>query len=128
MKATEREFHLGDVLSITTSRLVSPTGVDAPYDILNFMTGDSLSTTQLPRAADECKPHLLKQFPQLKKVSVSDCNTKNWREWLDRQVAKYGEKFVVKALPRGTHKSKDPVSETLEKLGGKKKVIVVVTK
>ena len=60
-----KQFHLGDVLSITTGRLVSPRHIDGVYDILNFMTGDNLFTHQLPRASDECKPYLVEQFPQL---------------------------------------------------------------
>ena len=60
-----KQFHLGDVLSITTGRLVSPRHIDGVYDILNFMTGDNLFTHQLPRAFDECKPYLVAQFPQL---------------------------------------------------------------
>ena len=72
-----KKFHLGDVLSITTGRLVSPRHMDGVYDILNFMTGDNLFTHQLPRASDECKPHLLAQFPQLAEVDTSGVNGKN---------------------------------------------------
>jgi hypothetical protein len=39
---TTRPFHLGDVLTITTGRLVSPRHMDGVYDVLNFMTGDNL--------------------------------------------------------------------------------------
>ena len=60
-----KKFHLGDVLSTTTERLVSPRHISGVYDILNFMTGDDLFTHQLPRASEECKPYLLEQFPQL---------------------------------------------------------------
>lgn len=64
-----KDFHLGDVLSITTGVLVSFRSMEGIYDILNFMTGDDLFTHQLPRATDECKPHLLEQFPELKEGS-----------------------------------------------------------
>jgi len=111
---TEREFHVGDVLSITTGRLVSPRHMDGIYDILDFMTGDSLFTHQLPRVSDECKPYLLEQFPELKGVDASGVNTKNWKEWLDEQVAKYGEKLVVKLIPKTAHTVKNPVEEMFE--------------
>jgi hypothetical protein len=65
-----KRYHLGDILSITTGRLVSPRHMDGVYDILNFMTGDDLYTHQLPRAADECRPYLAKQFPQLSKIDL----------------------------------------------------------
>ena len=60
-----KEFSLGDVLSITTGRLLSERRMDGIYDILNWMTGDNLFTHQLPRAAKECKPWLIEQYPQL---------------------------------------------------------------
>lgn len=46
-------FHLGQLLSITTSKLVSPVGsspIQGVYEILDFLTKDSLFTHQLPRA------------------------------------------------------------------------------
>ncbi len=60
-----KNFDIGDVLSVTTGRLVSPRGGEGVYDILNFLTGDNLVTHQLPRAMKECKPWLRTQFPQL---------------------------------------------------------------
>ena len=59
-----KQFHLGDVLSITPGRLVSPRHMEGVYEILNFMTVDNLFTHQLPRACDECGPYLVEQFPQ----------------------------------------------------------------
>lgn len=53
---TTKTFHIGDILSVTTSRLVSPSHIDGVYSILNWMTCDNLYTHQLPRAADECAP------------------------------------------------------------------------
>lgn len=58
-----KQFHLGDVLSITTGRLVSPRHRDGAYEILNFMTGEKLNTIVLLGASDVCKPFLLRQFP-----------------------------------------------------------------
>ena len=122
-----KKFHLGDVLSITTGRLVSPRHIDGVYDILNFMTGDNLFTSQLPRASDECKSHLLEQFPQLAEVDASTVNTENHVQWLAEQVAKYGEEFEVKPIPKGAHQFKNPIAETAEMMGGPEKVIVVQT-
>ena len=67
-----RTFHIGDILTITTGRLVSPRHVDGIYDILNFMTGDNLFTHQLPRGMDECAPSLREQFPDLAAIVVPD--------------------------------------------------------
>ena len=80
--------------------------MESVYDVLNFMTGDTLFTHQLPRARGECKPYLLKQFPQLatpemesevaelvemlKTTSDEDENDKLVAEWLAKQVTRYG--------------------------------------
>lgn len=58
-----KNFHIGDILSITTDFLVSPRGMDGIYDILNFITNDNLFTHQLPRVAKECRPFLLGKYP-----------------------------------------------------------------
>ncbi len=58
-------FHISDVLSVTTGRLVSSRHMDGIYEILNFLTGDKLFTHQLPRAMRECEPWLRSQFPRL---------------------------------------------------------------
>lgn len=58
-------FHISDVLTVTTGRLVSRRHMAGVYDILNFLTGDDLFTHQLPRAVQECEPWLKTQFPQL---------------------------------------------------------------
>jgi hypothetical protein len=60
-----KEFHISDVLSITTGRLMSTRHMEGIYDILNYMTQDNLFTHQLPRAGDECKPWILFQHPDL---------------------------------------------------------------
>jgi hypothetical protein len=54
-----RRFHIGDVLSVTTGRLISPRGMDGIYDILGYMTEDAPFTTQLGRFSDECSPYLM---------------------------------------------------------------------
>lgn len=58
-------FHISDVLSVTTGRLVSSRHMDGIYEILNFLTGDNLFTHQLPRAMEECRPWLRSTFPNL---------------------------------------------------------------
>jgi hypothetical protein len=120
-----KRFHLGDVLSITTGKLVSPRHIEGVYDILNWMTGDNLFTHQLPRACRECQPHLLAQLPQLADVDASEVNAENHAAWLAEQVCKYGESFAVQPIPSGAHEHKDPITEAAEMMGGPDKVIAV---
>jgi len=95
-----KKFHLGDILSITAGPLVSPRHMMGVADILSFMVGESLFDCQLPRVADECRPYLLKQHPQLKKIDASDVTKYNWQEWLDEQIENYGERLPVKPIPK----------------------------
>src|SRR3990167_2376272 len=112
-----KQFHLGDVLSITTGRLVSPRHIDGVYDILNFMTGDNLFTHTLPRASDECKPYLVAQFPQLvtpeRDSAIAELGkslkTKSGKaevekivaDWLANQGAQQGKRVTGRAVPQG---------------------------
>lgn len=111
--AEERSFHLGDILSVTTGYLVSPRRMDALYDLLGFMTGDTLFTHQLPRACDECAPVLLEQHPQLREVAVPEQfdGAEHVERWLAEQVARFGETFPVAPLADGDHVHIDPLVE-----------------
>lgn len=122
-----KRFHIGDVLSITTGRLVSPRHMEGLYDILNYMAGDHLSTHQLPRVGDECRPHLLAQHPDLEDVDASGVNEKNLQAWLKQQSEKYGETLPVKPLNPGEHRFIDPFQEAID-LKGPEHVGVIVVK
>jgi hypothetical protein len=60
-----RSFHISDVLSVTTERLVSSRHMDGVYELLNFLTGDDVLTHDVPGAMKECEPCLRSQFPAL---------------------------------------------------------------
>ncbi|WPS85580.1 hypothetical protein SMD22_00540 (plasmid) [Brevibacillus halotolerans] len=105
-----KKFHISDILTVTTGKMLS----EGDIELLNYMTGDSLFTHQLPRAVKECAPFLLEQHPQLKEVTGEEVNGNNWKAWLEEQVAKYGEYFDVHPLPKGVHEEKDSLSEAYE--------------
>jgi hypothetical protein len=108
-----RDFHLGDILSVTTGLLVSPRHIDGVYDVLNWMTGDSLFTHQLPRAGEECKGPLLAQHPDLAEVQVPDAFTgkEHVLAWLAEQVERYGETRPVAPIDPERHLRIDPIDE-----------------
>lgn len=93
-----RTFHLSDILSITTGRMVSTRHMEGIYDILNFMTHDNLSTHQLGRASNECKPALLAQHPQLAAIIGDGVTHENFKSWIEAQYAEYGEELRVQQL------------------------------
>ncbi len=111
---TQRRFHIGDILSITTGRLVSPRKIEGVYDILNFMTGESLFTHQLGRACKVAAPALATQLPQLSGINLDDVTAENWVTRLDAIVAEFGETHPVSPLPAGLYSPIDPIKELVD--------------
>lgn len=109
-----REFHIGDVLSVTTDRLVSPRRMEGIYDILNFMAGESVYTHQIPRVGLEAAKTLVQQHPFLSDINAKDISKENWRDWLDEIIAKYGERLMIAPMTQDQHERIDPLSELAE--------------
>ena len=106
------QFHLGDILSVTTGILVSPGHIAAVHELLDFMTNDQLFTHQLPRASDECKPELLRQHPDLADVRPPNFTGEAhvW-SWLAICTARYGETREVQPMPAEQHTRINPLDE-----------------
>lgn len=108
-----RTFHIGDILSVMTDRLVSPNHVGGVYTLLDWMTDSSSMTHQLPRLARECGPSLRSQFPDLAAVEVPDDleGEQPVMSWLAKQAAQYGETREVARLDPADHTYIDPITE-----------------
>jgi hypothetical protein len=112
-----RRFHIGDILSITTGRLVSPRRMDGIYDILGYMTNDSPFTTQLGRFAEECRPHLEKQLGEAIKpyseVPEGVNDTLSLYKWLHTVTeGMKGDPFLkVGKIGEEDHAVMDPMTE-----------------
>jgi hypothetical protein len=119
-----KTFPLGTVLSISTGRLLAPNGISGVYEILNHMTGDSIYTHQIPRVCQECKPYLLKQFPQLAEIDVEAVTQENWASFMNDLSQRYPAEYTVQALPAGEHYEIDPVSELAEMVHPSKIIVV----
>lgn len=121
-----RDFHVSDVLSITTGRLLSTRHMEGVYEILNFMTGDNLFTHQLPRAAEACKPALLAQYPHLVDLVEPDAiiNADTLPGWVAKQVAKFGETLPV--TPLAAWQPEGAIQELSEMIPGKDVTVIVV--
>jgi hypothetical protein len=121
-------FPLGDILSITTERLVSRDHMDGVYKILGYMTGDELFTHQLPRAAEECRPALLVQHPQLRDVDVPFAFTGDGHvyEWLAEQEARFGAELDVDPLVLKQGDYSDPIGEMVARFGPDKVLPIVL--
>lgn len=128
---TSRLFHISDVLTVTTGRLLSTRGIDGLYDILNFMTDDNLFTHQLPRAGDECAPYLLRQYPILNDLDTQKLDsmlpgtkTSNSEDeiraiignWIKEECERLGipEMLDIDQIPSDAHQVRDPIVEAIE--------------
>lgn len=110
MKNVTKKFPLRVLLTVTTGRLLTEqkseddNGIGDLYDILGWMTDDSPMTHQLGRFAEECKPSLLKWFPELEHCGSCDSlarldellladkdrtKTRSITAWLDELKDKY---------------------------------------
>lgn len=140
-----KTFHISDVLSVTTGRLVSSRHMEGVYDILNFLTRDSLYTHQLPRAMRECQPWLRVQFPALMDdspgmrpmLAIMDKRvraTKQTREDLGKIIAiwveelraslKLPEMLPVYEMGTEMHTHIDPIEEARAIVGDKRVITV----
>lgn len=94
-----RDFDLADALTVTTGRLLSHRHMDGLYDILNFLTGDSLFTHQLVKASDWCKPRLVEQHPRLAEMTPPDTNeTGELFTWLADMERVHGRTLTLTPL------------------------------
>ncbi|MGI9487886.1 MAG: hypothetical protein ACR2RF_18790 [Geminicoccaceae bacterium] len=131
-----RDFHIADILSVTHGYLISSRHMDGVYDVLNFLTGASLFTHQLLRAAEETEAGLLAQLPQrvknLKKDElrqmIDDLKAKHdGNSWLEPLIAHledtYGASFALS--PVNTYQADDPVEELRDMVSDQSKVIEV---
>jgi len=106
-------FTLGQVLSITTGRLMCDIG--GVYSILSHMTGQSLFTHQLPEAGRLCKPILLQAFPQLAGIELGDVNKDNYLDKCAALTAIHGDSFDCPTL--STWKYSDPIQSAIDMMG-----------
>lgn len=110
-----RTFDLGVILTITTGRLVASGGIHAVHELLDYMASDQLLTHQLPRAAEECQPELLRQHPDLSAVEVPDefphPPEQSVPAWLADQVARFGSRREVSPLAPEDHTRINPLAE-----------------
>jgi hypothetical protein len=113
---TTRQFHLGDLLSITDGRLVSPRHIDGVYDVVDYVTGQQHMTHQLPRAAEAIRPWLLRQHPWLADVVIPGTldSQATVTAWLAEVTPALGECHEVRAMPLGMYVGREPISELRE--------------
>lgn len=117
-----KTFGIGPILTITDGTLMCDIG--EVYDILGWLTGESLMTHQLSRASRECEGFLRERFPDLAVIEAPDWSlTPGWEtldneskqaritEWLDDVGTRVGRTREVPRLPAEDHTRIDPLAE-----------------
>ena len=72
-----KEFHLGDVLSVTTGRIVSINHMGGVYNVLRYIYSRPVFTHELPKLAEDVYDELIRQHPFLKDISGDDITREN---------------------------------------------------
>lgn len=132
-----KKFPARVLLTVTTGRLLTKgkgnrdNGIGDLYEILGWMTKDSPFTHQLGRFAEECKPHLLRMFPELGKAETEEnltrldgliefANTGGKEEipvaidtWLEQMTTECGlqAEYDVPRISAECHEEKGPITE-----------------
>lgn len=113
MKQSGRDFHLGDILSVTTRLMISPNGSRGTSELLEFLLGKKLESFKGVYAV--CEPWLLACYPELDsrdmrqavitlKATLGSHPTPKLRQaivdrWLATQVRIYGSTYHVHPVP-----------------------------
>lgn len=119
-----KAFPTADVLSAITGRLMGEIG--GVYEVLNWMTGESVYTHQLPRIGREATPVVLALHPELSQAveEAEQVNRDNWQTWRAMWETRYGPTITVPKFSAGTHERIDPLSELAEKVHPSKIIAV----
>lgn len=118
-------FHLGDLLSITDGRLLSPDHMDGVYRIIDHVTGQPHFTHQLIRAVGPVKEWLIRQFPWLDGLGPdADADLPDMMAWLSWAAEQHGEFHDVEPMPFGMYVGREPIAE-FEEMVGKDRVILI---
>lgn len=120
-----KEFDLCDVISAGTGRLVSKNGIGGVYEVLNYMTGESLFTHQLPRVSREAAPVLRNHHAWFAAVEAEAKNItpENWKQWLEKWENAYGSRVTAPKMTITEHERIDPISELAERVHPDKIVV-----
>lgn len=121
---TTKEFQTSAVLGVVTGSLLGPIG--DIYEVLNWMTGESVFTHQLPRICREAGPVILAMHPTLSEAvsEAEQVTPDNWREWLTKWEDRYGPTIAVPLLNADQHERIDPLSELAEKMHPDRIVVI----
>jgi len=109
--ATERMFPLPVVLTLTTGRFLCAT-LGELFEALEYLTGDSLMTHQLPRGIKVCGPYALAAHPKLRGAEPAPgASIGAVAHFLCQAEREHGRELPLSPLPEGAWTTMDPLTE-----------------
>lgn len=110
-----RDFPLGDVLSVTTGRLVGPGHIQGIQEILEFLTDGPVFTHALPTVSRLVEPALYDQYPWLKNVVVPEgVNSEQTVKDFIAPIAEVrGETIALERVPKEIYEAPETPEELL---------------
>lgn len=111
------KFRTVNVVETSTAILLSE-GLSGVRAVLDFMTGETLYTHQLPRAHDEANRYILDQHPWIADLDLSGVHDKEIAlAFTAKLEAKYGEYLELVPMPVDDHDAIDPFEEAARMIG-----------
>lgn len=122
----QKEFDLGAILNITTKRLF--TSMEDVYEVLNYLTGDSICSHQIPRVMPIAKTYILSLHPELTGVgdTVEINSFDDAKAFINKQKKVFGNKLLLSPMGKTDGYSYvDSIEEAVDMTSGKtnKKVL-----
>lgn len=121
IEKNSKQFDLGAILNITTGILFTSMG--DVYEVLNYLTGDSIFIHQIPRVMDAAKPYVLSLHPELEGVGVGVAinSFEDAKAFVDEQKKIYGNKLSLTPMSKTDGYSHvDPIEEAIEIKSGRR--------
>ncbi len=125
MATTEtKQFSTRDVLSTVTGYLIGDIG--GVYEVLNWMTGESVFTHQIPRISREAQPIIIAAHPALQKAveEAEQVTTENFATWRQTWEDRYGPMIAVPRFTADSYERIDPLSELSEMIHPDRIIVV----
>lgn len=112
-----KEFPIADVLMTVSGICLQERGIDGVYRVLNWMTGESVYTHQIPRIGREAEQVILAAHPELAvacQEARENINPGTLHHWLEVWTDRYGPMISVPRMIADQHERIDPLSELVE--------------
>lgn len=95
----EREFAIGDVLSVTTGKLVSPRHMEGVYDVLSFMLDRPVYTHEIPTVIPVCAQALIEERPDLAEEDPQVTTKEELQHYIAEVTERLGSVISIRPLP-----------------------------